>query len=184
MDKNKKFSANELNKFRAVLDAYGRLYGKVLISPVSDILDLKHFDKEREGVNPRLATPLKKYYTKATVITSIDLDVDANDKVVLIFNHDVDLTFPIIGNEKPKVSECTSEKIQEAIRNYNTNKQITFFTDVEAVTKAITSLNERTAKDIDAFAEELMSFSQGLRVLNDNENKNAKEYIESLKAIV
>lgn len=177
-----KFAPADLNKHMATLNAYGQLFGKVLVCPQSDLLDLDYHEKAKEN-KMRLATPAKKYFVKATVIYKVDVDRDVNDKLVLVFNNDVDLTFPIVGNEKPNVQTCTPEKINEAIRDFNSNKKLTFFADVEAVTKVVTNYNERTAKELEGFAEECMMFAQTLRSVNDIANKEAKAYADALKTI-
>ena len=181
MEKHK-FSATELTNYRPVMQAYSTLFGKILVCPKTDLLDLDYFDKEKEK-EMRLAEPIKKCYIKTTTITSIELDLDANDKPVLIFNHDVDLTFPLQGNEKPNLEMCTPEKINDAIRNFAASEKLTFFADVEAVTKVVTSYNEREAKKLEAFAEKCIMDAQALRDINKLANDESKEYVESLKAL-
>lgn len=178
-----KFTKNEMNKFRPTLAAYKELFGKVIVCPMCDNLDLKHNDKAKDNVNPRLANPIKKYFTKSVEIVKIELTKTADDRPAVIFNDDSDLIFPITSGEKPKVLECTPDRITEAIRNYRESKQITFFCDIDAVNKQIMSLNNNTIKDLEKFAEELLSFTSTLRDVNKQENTVAQEYLDSLKNI-
>ena len=53
--KNMEFTENELSQFRAVLGIYGTYYGKKVVSPLSENLDLDHTEKEKKNVNPRFA---------------------------------------------------------------------------------------------------------------------------------
>lgn len=178
----RKFSATDMNNYRPVMQAYSTLFGRILVCPQSDLLELDYYEKE-SSKEMRLAEPIKKYLIKATTITSIELDLDANDKPVLIFNHDVDLTFPLQGNEKPNLEICTPEKINDAIRNFATSKKLTFFSDVESVTKVVTAYNEREAKKLETFAEKCIMDAQALRDINKIANDEAKDYVESLKAL-
>lgn len=176
-----KFTKSELDSFRPTLQAYGKLFGRALICPVCDNLDLNFNQKVKDGKNPRLNEPMKKYRTNMVTMTSFDLDKDAEDRPVLIINKDPNTTFPIKGNEKLTVEDCTIEKVNQAIRDYKENKKLTFFTDVETVKKIIMNMNEQNAKECMALAEELVNFGNALRNLNKTEETELSNYLKTIE---
>lgn len=173
------FSASEMNMYRPILCAFGKWYGKKITCPMSDNVDLTHKDKEKKGINPRFANPVKKFYTKSFDLVSFRLIRDANNKACIIINEDNNLTYPLT-KEKPEFTECTPEKINDALMAYETNKTLTFFTDFEAVNREITRLNEQNAKDLDEFASDCINFASMLRGINASEKTAVEEYYRSL----
>ena len=114
-------------------------------------------------------------------MTSFELDKDPNNKPVIIINHDPNLTFSLIGNEQPQVMDCSAEKINDALRKARENGTVTFFTNIESVSKMITSLNAQAAEELDRYAEELINQASALKNVNKTETAALREYEESLK---
>lgn len=179
--KNMEFTENELSQFRAVLGIYGTYYGKKVVSPLSENLDLDHTEKEKKNVNPRFAKAIKKFFTKSYTLTSFDLTRNANGKVCIIINHDPQLTFPLVSNDKPSIMENTEEAINNALIQHQSTGKITFFTDLEKVNEVIESLNEQNAKDLEDFADSCINHANALRQINSAEKAAVKEYYNSLK---
>ncbi len=177
---NEKFTKQEFDQLRPILNTYGALYGKSLVYAKSDNVDKKHNEKVKNNAI-HLSSPIKMFTTEYIVMTSFELDKDPNDKPVLIVNHDPDLTFPVVGNENPKVMDCSAEKINEALRNCKEFGKITFFTDVENVATMVMNINSRTAEDLQSYAEELINQAGMLRNVNKTEASALKEYQNSLK---
>lgn len=173
------FTASEMNMYRPVLRAFGSWYGKKITCPMCDNVDLNHKDKEKKGVNPRFANPVKKFYTKSFDLVSFRLIRDANNKACIVINEDASLTYPLT-KEKPEFTECTAEKITDALAAYDACKKLTFFTDFEAVNREITRLNEQNAKDLDEFAQDCINFASMLRGINASEKSMVEEYYRSL----
>ena len=177
---NNKFTNSEMNQYRSTLAIFGKWYGHKIICPISDNADLMHKDKVKNSINPRLANPIKKFYTKTFDMINFKLTKDANGKAVIIINDDPKLTYPLIGKEKPKFIECTPELVNEALLRYEQTKELTFFTDYENVVAVITQLNEQNAKDADEFADSLMNIASTLRQTNKLETQQKEEYYKSL----
>lgn len=181
MDKTLEFTESELNQYRAVLGIYGQYYGKKVVSPLSENLDLDYNEKEKKGINPRFAKAVKKFFTKAYTLTSFDLTRNANGKVCITINHDPQLTFPLVANDKPTMLESSEEAINNALIQHQTTGKITFFTDLEKVNEVITNLNEQNARDLEDFADSCVNFASSLRNINKAESQSVKDYLNSLK---
>ena len=174
-----KFTQNELTQFRPILNTFGTLYGKVIVMPTTDNLDLSHGDKVKDG-RLHFSKPIPKYMSKAIVMTKFELSKDPNGKTVLVVNDDPQLTFPITTNSKPKIMECSTSAINDAIERFRETKQPTFFTDVEKVVDVITQLNEDNARTLEEHVEECLNFAASLREINKTERLNKDEYLKSL----
>lgn len=181
MDKNNVFSENELSQYRGVLEIYGKYYGKKVVSPLSDNLDLNFADNERKNIHPRFAKPFKKFFTKSYTLTSFKLVKNANGKACIQINEDPQLTFPLVANDKPSMMECNESAINEALIQHQANGKITFFTDLEKVNEVIQTLNEQNARDLEEFAEQCMNHASDLRKINSAEKMAVTEYYNSLK---
>ena len=181
MDKILEFTESELNQYRAVLAIYGQYYGKKVVSPLSENLDLDHAEKEKKNINPRFAKAIKKFFTKSYTLTSFDLTRNANGKVCITINHDPQLTFPLVANDKPTMLESSEEAITNALIQHQTNGKITFFTDLEKVNEVITNLNEQNARDLEDFADSCVNFASALRNINTAERQSVTDYLNSLK---
>ena len=180
LNNNSKFTEQEYNTYRPIMNVYGTLYGKALVYPKCDNVDKKFNEKVKNGAI-HLSEPVKMFSTEYVVMTSFELDKDPNNKPVIIINHDPSLTFSLAGNESPKVMECSAEKINDALRKARENGSITFFTDIEAVSKMVTSLNSQAAEELEAYAEELINQASALKNVNKTETAALREYEESLK---
>ena len=180
LNSNSKFTEQEYNNYRPILNTYGTLYGKALVYPKCDNVD-KKFNEKVKNDALHLSEPVKMYSTEYVVMTSFELDKDANNKPVIIINHEPSLTFSLVGNESPKVMECSAEKINEALRKSRESGTITFFTNIEAVSEMVVALNNQAADNLEAYAEELINQSTALRNVNKTEIAALREYNNSLK---
>jgi hypothetical protein len=173
------FTPQELNQYRVVMQVFGQLYGRKVVCPLSDNLDLNHKENEKKGVNPRFAQPIKKFYTKTVDLTSFELSKNANGKPVIIINHDPQLTFPLVTGDKPSILECDQKAVNEALIQYEQTGKVSFFTDLEKVNDVITTLNEQNAADLEDFADKCITQAGALRTLNKSEKAIVDEYYKS-----
>lgn len=181
MDTNN-FTSQEINQYRAIMGIFGKLYGRRVICPLSDNVDLGHKEAEKNDINPRFAKPIKKYYTKTVDLLKFALSKNANGKAVIIINDDPVLTFPLVPGSKPQILECTQEKVNEAIRKYEIDGTFAFFTDIDKVVEVVTTLNEQNMNDLQEFADKCLNHVSALQAINKTEKAAMEEYYKSINA--
>jgi hypothetical protein len=164
----------DINAHRASLEAFAPYFGKKIFAIKSDNLDLSHNEKVLNDTHPRLARPFKKYFVEDVEITSMEIKTNANGKPVVEFNHKASLQFPITA---PKFEKATSDKVEEAIKNPDSN---IFFTDYKELVDVVTAYNKQVMEDIDSLSKQLIEWSNALRTINENEKFNCERYYKSL----
>lgn len=173
MENNNKLGF-DINAHRPALEAFTPYFGKKIFTIKSDNLDLSHNEKVLTDTHPRLARPFKKYYVEDVDITSMEIKTNANGKPVVEFNHKASLQFPITA---PKFEKATSDKVDEAIKNPDSN---IFFTDYKELVDVVTSYNKQVMEDIDNLSKQLVEWNSALRAINENEKFNCERYYKSL----
>lgn len=172
---------NEMNQFRPKLIKFtGLLLGRRLIIPLSDNLDLKYKAKVKGDIEGLYTgKPLKKYYTETVDIVSSALSKNPDGKLVVIFNGDPKLQFPLTGDTS-EIINATPQNINDAILEYEANGTKTPFYDVRLVTEHLEGLNKMTMQSIEKFVDELASQSQALSNINKIAKNDMEEYLNSI----
>lgn len=174
-------SSTEISQVRIKLTAIGKaLFGKRVGYPISDNIDLNYGRKEKgeiEGL--RLSSPLKKYFVETTDITAAELAKTANGKVVIEFNHDPSLQFPLSA-DLADIIKAEPKDVHNAIKLFEATGQKTFFCNIQMLTDVVTQLNTINIKDIEKFVDELAEQALSLESLNTLLRDENDSYYKSL----
>lgn len=173
---NSKFTEQEVLQHAATLKSFKSLMGIKICCVKSDNLDLRYKEKKMSGEMCTLK-PIKKYFTESFMITGIALDKLSNGKPVIVFNNSQQLTFPLT-KEPNAIVVATRDDVNNAIREWEEEGKVKFFSDLSLVNEVVEQLNETNRQDLIKFSEELINQAMSLETLNKTEKTNLDNYMK------
>lgn len=171
-------STAEAEQYRSQLLKIGNLYGKRIVIPMSDYVDLKHAEKMRNGDN-MLTQPIRKYYVETVDILSLTPLRRPDNVIVIIVNGNEKLRFPLTST--PVLLEKKNlQDVFNAFKLHEGTGEITPFSDVQLVTDACNEMNCSNAKKLRELADEYLQQASAIDSINDVLMKSTANYFESI----
>lgn len=176
MEKNfDTFTENEMIKFRMAMQHISSYFGKRVVYVKAENVDPLYNKKKSDGLN-LLMRPVRKYFTIPLDIKSLNLIKDSEGNPVVVINNDPNLQFELKSDRNP-FTKSTDEDIINALRD---NSKSYIFDDVDLVVRVIKAENNKNIKFLEDLSNELMDQMSCLQSINDLEQKNLDQYMESI----
>lgn len=178
------FTDSELKSNTPLLRQFGRITGYTICTVKSDNIDLQYKEKRNANNIANLTTniPVKKYYVESFPVVGVRLDKVANGNVVVVFNDDDNLRFPLSQDSCNTILHATKKSINAAIEEYEQSKgeKVKFFTDIELCTQVAMELNASNMDSLNKLAETLMNQASSIQTLNSSMKSDLDSYLATI----
>lgn len=130
----------------------------------------------------RLSRPINIYSIERVRITSIKTEMNANNKVIVIFNENPDMWLPLsdITSIEEPFPKPTPNNIREAILKSKTDGQKTLFADYEALYKQVELLNNQSKQELENFLSKQMTFVNTFKEANKAERLACENALDEI----
>lgn len=175
MENNIKTKTVENN--RLVLQQFGQLYGRQLLTISSRNPDLSYLKDKQAGKNV-LMRSYNILEVVAVNISKIELIEAVNGPAVRL-NDDPNLQFRLA---EPKFKSVTAQTVSEAVESYRADKTPTFFSDSEypQLIAEVSSANTDAIRDLEDYAQHLMEVAASITKINDGQRCMYTDYMKQV----
>lgn len=164
---------------RAVMSNYGKLFGKQVYGVTVNNVDPEYNKKLNDKSFIVSSSPIKLFGIKRITIKGMDAEVDGDNNLVIIFNGDSDLRFPISNPELRVPGVAT---VKDAIRAIEMKEPPIFFEDCAKLTAEITSLNNLSHAKAIKLSRELAQQAQCISESIEMDRIAMEKYLSELNA--
>lgn len=178
METTNKPGEAKLERHRITLSNYGALMGQLIFAVEVRNIDAD-YNKKKSGNEILIPHfPIKLYSLKRIPVHAVAADTDANDNVVIIFNNDSSLRFPVTS---PEIRVPTMATIKDAVRAYESKEPPIFFKDCAKATAEVIALNKTNWDKAVRLSKDMAQQAEGISQAIELDQAACEKYLSELE---
>lgn len=166
----------KMNRHRISVNQHGALLGNLIFGVDVKTLDPEYRKKKELSDVLVPHVPIKIYSLERILVKKVAMDEDADGNVVVIFNDDSKLRFPVTN---PELREPNIATLKEAIAAKENGGTPIFFEDCEKLTQEITALNKVNYNKLVRMTKDLAAQAEGLMSAMELDARQCEDYLSS-----